>query len=223
MADWDTRLGTTIEFTPFTKTNLGILYRLFGYIRVLEIVDDPKLSGMGSTETPSLNKLTINSKQGDGDYLFAAKHELGHVMGLTHEHQRADRDTYVFLTNPPTGIFAQLAKDPNYDKYEEKTWVGGWRFKWVGPIPYWYWDSTYKKVQFSVLEGPFDYHSIMLYPSNVSPRSVVSKKQIPAQVDPLNGTIYLGSVDFPGGGFFIQQHTLFITPTDVATVKRLYQ
>ncbi|CAN9221795.1 unnamed protein product [Alternaria alternata] len=42
-------------------------------------------------ETPWANQLHI----GDGECLHCVLHELGHVMGMVHEHQRSDRDTYI--------------------------------------------------------------------------------------------------------------------------------
>ncbi len=82
-------------------------------------------------------------------------HELGHTLGLMHEHQRYDRDSYINITN----------SDSNYNRIEKD--IGGWRWAsydirigwWT--VTVWYpcwWTQVNSEVY-----GDFDFNSIMLY------------------------------------------------------------
>lgn len=84
-------------------------------------------------------------------------HELGHVLGLYHEHQRWNRDEYIIVKNASDGV--------NYGKIPKE--ISGWRWEWVRirigwwtisiPYPCW-WTKTN-----SYTTGNFDFNSIMLY------------------------------------------------------------
>lgn len=85
-------------------------------------------------------------------------HELGHVLGLYHEHQRWNRDDYIIVANASDGV--------NYGKIPKE--ISGWRWEWLRirigwwtitiPYPCW-WSKTN-----SYTTGDFDFKSIMLYP-----------------------------------------------------------
>lgn len=86
-------------------------------------------------------------------------HELGHVLGLYHEHQRYDRDSYILIPEE------KLSNTTNYGIIPKETsnlrWgvksvrIGFWTINLYYPI---WWNSTY-----STVEGDFDFNSIMLY------------------------------------------------------------
>lgn len=82
-------------------------------------------------------------------------HELGHTLGLSHEHQRYDRDDYIYVTD----------SNHNYDKIEKDITGCRWASKnirigwWT--ITLWYpcwWTQTNSEVC-----GTFDFDSVMLY------------------------------------------------------------
>lgn len=85
-------------------------------------------------------------------------HELGHVLGLYHEHQRWNRDDYIIVENASDTV--------NYGKIPKE--ISGWRWEWKTmrilwwsisiPYPCW-WTKTN-----SYTTGDFDFNSIMLYP-----------------------------------------------------------
>ncbi len=77
--------------------------------------------------------------QQDGCYAPQMIHELGHLIGLPHEHQRPDRDAYI--TYDPTQV--------DRSKLVTQAQVDAAFATWGKPI------------------GPFDFASIMLYGSNV--------------------------------------------------------
>jgi len=107
------------------------------------------------------NILQINSKNVlDSAVLRGVSlHELGHNLGLWHEHQRYDRDDWITVTVPPGG-------DPRaYEKIPRD--IEGWRVQymrvrvglWTISIPYLaFWRETN-----SYAIGMFDFQSIMLY------------------------------------------------------------
>ncbi len=82
----------------------------------------------------------------DPDYAMNERffnHEMGHVFGLLHEHQRYDRDYYVRVGR----------KGSDYEKIPRLRVV---RFLWFR----WYEENT------TTFSTPYDYHSIMHHPQN---------------------------------------------------------
>ena len=82
-------------------------------------------------------------------------HELGHVLGLQHEHQRADRDDWITVTG--TGY--------NYDKIPQYNDNWHWECQQVR-VGWWtisIWYPVFWRTDVSVMSGSFDLKSIMLY------------------------------------------------------------
>ena len=79
---------------------------------------------------------------GCADSMGDVMHEIGHALGLMHEHQRPDRDSFV---------------RPNYSNLKDIEW---WRFSWKGPAQ----SNIVNKEGSMENETPYDYYSIMHYP-----------------------------------------------------------
>jgi hypothetical protein len=112
----------------------------------------PGKSTLGESSLP-FGHLYLNPiyKGNEKEFLTICLHELGHTIGLKHEHQRPDRDKYVRVSR--TGN--------EYDKIPDKALVAGlkkvkiWRITIY--IPYiWY-------VDYGITVGNYDYNSIMGY------------------------------------------------------------
>jgi hypothetical protein len=110
-----------------------------------------------------------------------ARHELGHVLGLQHEHQRWDRDEYMTVPNKNANLQDWLDGIINFGKVKEfpviilpllkfKTIIvgSGW-FKIKLPVPYFEFIEIPLEIELLRLadgSGGFDYDSIMLYSGN---------------------------------------------------------
>jgi hypothetical protein len=95
-----------------------------------------------------------------GDMLEkVALHELGHFLGLKHEHQRYDRDDYLDISAD------KLNDSTNYGIIPKEVSISWWGTKairigrWTIKIPYLYWGTS----TYSITKGAFDFDSIMLY------------------------------------------------------------
>jgi hypothetical protein len=100
-AEWATFANLT--FTPRTNEP--------NYIRVNE---DPSLDGGNSAVGMSGGRQDLNVGA-EAWSRFVLVHEIGHSLGLIHEHQRSDRDTYVSVVtgNISFGQSAQFTRIPS--------------------------------------------------------------------------------------------------------------
>ncbi len=121
--------------------------------------------GLSSLGAGRWRLLEFNPELDDERWLRSSfTHELGHVLGLLHEHQRADRDLYIDI---PIDFIARAGeRAADYQSYDD--WPA------LGDV------------------SPYDYDSIMHYGSNIDGNRLVRRdtgKRIPLAEKPSAGDL----------------------------------
>lgn len=139
------RKGTGMRFkesdAPEWWLELWHSFSLSGELSI--VIRDLSSPGMATVGKIGKSTLTMDPQYAKNERIF--NHEMGHVFGLLHEHQRYDRDYYVRVR--PTGS--------NYEKIPRLREI---RFLWFR----WYEENT------TTFSTPYDYHSVMHYRSRSS-------------------------------------------------------
>lgn len=81
MKEWQTKTAQRVRFEPATSADTA-------YVLVSE--GSPRVEFVGY-KAGTVSKLYLR----DPEYLTVTRHELGHVLGLEHEHRRKDRGSYI--------------------------------------------------------------------------------------------------------------------------------
>ncbi|GMV18542.1 MAG: hypothetical protein AMXMBFR56_67660 [Polyangiaceae bacterium] len=81
MKEWQTKTAQRVRFEPATSSDTA-------YVLVSE--GSPRVEFVGY-KAGTVSKLYLR----DPEYLTVTRHELGHVLGLEHEHRRKDRGSYI--------------------------------------------------------------------------------------------------------------------------------
>ena len=100
--------------------------------------------GRASVGKVGASFLYIDPAHVNQEWVF--NHEMGHVFGLLHEHQRYDRDNYIRVSN----------SGANYDMI-------GRDIQWC---TYFLWRSCRTQSHSKTYGTPFDYNSVMHYPAS---------------------------------------------------------
>jgi hypothetical protein len=188
MTDWENAVNDVGGHIQFIDKTNDVLHQTLATIGLtkLRVMISGNLFGLASGMAiwggfPGRAHLTLTSGlRHQGERAFGlyktARHELGHVLGLRHEHQRWDRDDYITLPSY-NNLIDQLCGSFNSIKLKEFfsislpflkfKWVSvncGWFKIWL-PIPYFAWIEI-DLFRLADSYGKFDYNSIMLYSSN---------------------------------------------------------
>ena len=167
MATWNASVGVT--FRNLEEHPVLLTLAKIGLYPSVTYKDAELTNALGVTFPLGeglLGTLKISTTIADYNLDMTCLHELGHVLGLQHEHQRNDRDTYITVTDEQLSLnYLNYMKIPEY--IGGLTWES--RTGYIGPkkwnITYTYWVLVWNPYQtrVSVMHGDFDFDSIMLY------------------------------------------------------------
>ena len=137
MKDWENKTGF-IKFKSSVNSYWEDVWRDTDHFWTLNIVE--KNFGDNTTTgnckvgyKAGINKFNLQYDLSDELLYQTTRHELGHAIGLSHEHQRYDRDEYVTMVENKTGS--------DYDKFSKyHDWRGYWEWKWE---KLWTWTERY--------------------------------------------------------------------------------
>ena len=154
MAQWQTETNSRVRFeeiTPSTWEQISKGIGQFQYV-TFKLVQNSNDSSVGSNAGSRI-RISPSSANDKPTYL----HEIGHTLGLMHEHQRHDRDSYVTIDSK------YLNDNISYGIIPKQNLVAGLQpvriFCVTVYLPYvWY-------IDYGKTVGEFDFNSIMIYSS----------------------------------------------------------
>ena len=155
MTEWQTKTGGKVKFEEITPNLWDHISAGLGqsHFVTFKLVNGQNNSTVGSVVG---SRIHICPKESAPFPIYL--HEIGHTLGLMHEHQRYDRDKHVTIASN------KLSDNINYGIIPEKTLVASLKPVKIWGItiylPYiWY-------IDYGKTVGNFDFDSIMIYDSD---------------------------------------------------------
>jgi hypothetical protein len=161
MNTWKTKTGGKVSFNELSDSgwnNFQVGIHAIGVIKIYD-VDTTSFEGQATVGYYSGDSPHLKLRRGINtpDALERVPlHELGHCIGLMHEHQREDRDSSIIVSQSGS----------NYEKIP--LFLQEWRIYWAR-IRIGFWTISipigfgYEYLPNSSVSGSFDFNSIMLY------------------------------------------------------------
>jgi hypothetical protein len=109
MTRWETATGREVKFKEFSESGWDWFLVVIGALHMVRI-EERTLSDASGKALPGSwpwgisylyldpNECSLDGSPSTYPVYSVALHELGHVLGLQHEHERADRDTYLDIS-----------------------------------------------------------------------------------------------------------------------------
>lgn len=201
MKIWTDSTSGEISFYELPETgwnNFQLGIHVIGCIKFQDKELDLRIGGnsyvgnIGGLQELNINKNLYSSKE----LKRVPLHEIGHALGLNHEHRRYDRDSFISLKE------YQIEDKNNYAIIPKE--LSGWRFEsrkvrigwWTITVyyPAW-WSSTNSKTK-----GDFDFNSIMLY----------------SGLDVKPDKVYLNN------GSYVTRYNINLSENDIAMIKEIH-
>ena len=100
------------------------------------------LSNLGQATVGRVSSSVLNMSSAYVTNENTFNHEMGHVFGLLHEHQREDRNTHITVPDTKTGTDYDIVRHDNR---------------------YWFFWHSWTQPNATTYSTPYDYHSVMHY------------------------------------------------------------
>ncbi len=191
--------GTGMSFEEARDAEWWMEVKHFFFVSRSLRISKEQLSGT-TTGWATVGEVSRSKLVMDSDYVTNERwfnHEMGHVFGLLHEHQRHDRDTYITVAEAKRtkSDYAVLPKTKK--KY--------------GFLRLWSWTADISTTH----STPYDYHSIMHYPKGTDITLKSNGKEWHVHEDTV-ANVSINSVweDENGDTWF--------SPWDIYTIKKRY-
>ena len=150
MTKWEEAANNNLLFKEVANNSLNNFLALFSHNVHIQASSDNESAGKATVGKCPFAFLIINNPTER-----VATHELGHVLGLQHEHKRYDRDDYINI------YWDNIKSSHEYNFYKVKKYKDLYI---TIKVFWWKWDKKIT-IHNSTTYGDFDYDSIMLYSS----------------------------------------------------------